>query len=204
MVGYASFQALRLEQALGKDYDIQFKPAGSTGVLVMALHGGGIEPGTGTLAEAIAGDLHGFYCFRGLGTAGNAALRIPSHLFDEPCAVELARAAEAVVSIHGCRGSECCVYLGGRDETLKEDAWEALTAASFTVSESARFPGVNPMNLCNRGRSGKGLQLELSAGLRRALLGGADNGTKRNGAFGRFVKTLQDVLAARAEESDRG
>ena len=194
MVGYASFQVLRLEQALGRDYDIRFRPAGPTGILVMALHGGGIEPGTGTLAEAIAGDLHGFYCFRGIGTAGNAALRIPSHLFDEPCAVELACAAESVLSIHGCRGPECCVYLGGRDDALKEAAREALNAASFTVSESARFPGVNPMNLCNRGRSGKGLQLELTAGLRRALLGRKDGGRCRNGEFGRFVKALQDVL----------
>jgi phage replication-related protein YjqB (UPF0714/DUF867 family) len=31
-----------------------------------------------------------------------------------------------------------------------------------------RFPGRHPRNICNRGRSGEGVQLELSEGLRKA------------------------------------
>lgn len=195
MGGYESFLALCLEQIQGRDYEIRCR-AGTSGFVVMALHGGGIEPGTATLAEAIAGSRHGFYCFRGIGASGNAGLRIPSHLFDEPRALQLAAGAEAVVTVHGCRGSESIVYVGGRDQELKRAVQTSLAAASFSASESERYPGVHPMNLCNRGRNGRGLQLEVSAGLRRVLLKEKRVELEGGEIFRRFVRAIQEALVS--------
>lgn len=43
---------------------------------VIAPHGGGIEPGTSELAQAIAGDDLSFYAFEGLKKNGNGVLHI--------------------------------------------------------------------------------------------------------------------------------
>jgi phage replication-related protein YjqB (UPF0714/DUF867 family) len=36
------------------------------------------------------------------------------------------------------------------------------------VTDGHRFPGRHPRNICNRGRSGEGVQLELSEQLRKS------------------------------------
>lgn len=60
-----------------------------------------IEPGTAEIAEAIAGNEHSFYCFDGIKADGKGELHIPSHLFDEPRAIEAVKCAEVVVTING-------------------------------------------------------------------------------------------------------
>ena len=47
---YQSFRALARHEKRMRDYRILARP-GRTGLLVMAPHGGGIEPGTDTLAD---------------------------------------------------------------------------------------------------------------------------------------------------------
>ncbi len=39
---------------------------GTSGIAVMAPHGGGIEPGTSEIANRVAGDEHAYYSFEGL------------------------------------------------------------------------------------------------------------------------------------------
>jgi phage replication-related protein YjqB (UPF0714/DUF867 family) len=43
---------------------------------ILAPHGGGIEPGTSELAEAVAGEGLSFYAFEGLKRSGNAVLHV--------------------------------------------------------------------------------------------------------------------------------
>lgn len=165
---YPSFAALREKETFGVDYAIRVRK-GHSGIAVMAIHGGGIEPGTTEIADAIAGDLHTFYSFNGLKPSGNAALHISSRKFDEPIGSEIAEHARIVVAIHGCKDRKAMTYVGGRHAPLKLRVKHALAAAGFPVADAIRFPGVNPKNICNRNRLGMGLQLEISHGMRQQL-----------------------------------
>ena len=70
---YKRFFELKQKEQYGVDYVIQFRK-GPSGVLVVAPHGGGIEPGTSDIADGIAGRKHSFYCFKGIKKFGNAPM----------------------------------------------------------------------------------------------------------------------------------
>jgi phage replication-related protein YjqB (UPF0714/DUF867 family) len=163
-----SFAALQTNEIIGIDYGIR-TCNGRSGIAVMAIHGGGIEPGTTEIAEAVAGKAHTFYSFSGLKPSGNARLHISSRKFDEPIGLAVARRARTVITIHGCRDTKAITYLGGRHHRLKLQIKQALTASGFAAADSLRFPGINPKNICNKNRSGMGVQLEISIGMRRHL-----------------------------------
>jgi len=170
ITSYPSFAALEKKETCGVDYAIQMR-YGNSGIAVMAIHGGGIEPGTTEIADAIAGDDHTFYSFIGLKPSGNAALHISSRKFDEPIGHEIAEHARVVVSIHGCKDRKAMTYVGGRHAALKLAIKHALAEKRFPIADAIRFPGVNPKNICNRSPHGKGLQLEISFGMRQQLFG---------------------------------
>jgi phage replication-related protein YjqB (UPF0714/DUF867 family) len=197
MTRYRTYHELSRHETLGVDYRIRFRE-GTSGIAVMAVHGGDIEPGTTEIADAVAGDRHTFYTFSGLKPAGNGVLHLASRHFDEPCGVGLARDSRVVVTIHGCSDERPIVYLGGRHDTLKERCREALSAAGFTVGESVRFPGRHPDNTCNRGRQAMGVQLEISAGLRRRMFGSLKRAHRVQPlpAFGRLVAAVGSALDA--------
>jgi phage replication-related protein YjqB (UPF0714/DUF867 family) len=163
----------------------------------MAIHGGGIEPGTTEIAEAIAGTHHAFYSFSGIKPAGNYSLHMTSTHFDEPLGVELAAKSQTVLTIHGCGDAAASVYLGGRNLPLKEAIHGCLRRAGFSVSESERFPGLNRRNICNRCRLEMGVQLELSIGLRQRMFGHlARTHRKAPGPqFHQFVTAVRKGLA---------
>lgn len=193
---YRTFAELSRREAEGRDYRIRFRE-GRSGLLVMAPHGGTIEPGTGAIAEAIAGKEHALYVFEGIKKTGNADLHITSRLFDEPVACRLASRADVVLTIHGCRDGDGVVFLGGRDHALRKRIREALVSANFAIHENSRIPGINPDNICNRGRSGKGVQLEISATLRRRMFRFAPHSSRRTRTrdFDRFVAALRGALS---------
>ncbi|MGB1257819.1 MAG: poly-gamma-glutamate hydrolase family protein, partial [Thiolinea sp.] len=59
------------------------------------------------------------------------------------------------------------VLLGGLDYELKAALADGLRVAGVPVrTEGHAFPGEHPRNICNRGASGKGVQLEFSDALR--------------------------------------
>ena len=59
--------------------------------------------------------------------------------------------------------------LGGRNHQLKQKIKLRPTLACFPATDSVRFPGINPKNICNKSRSGMGVQLEISMGMRIRL-----------------------------------
>ena len=68
---------------------------------------------------------------------------------------------------HGCEGADKRVLLGGLDATLKKQLAAALGDASVTVeTKGHRFPATDPANICNRGLTRRGVQLELTGPLR--------------------------------------
>ncbi len=154
----------------GRDYRVTTRK-GQTGLIVMAPHGGGIEPGTDALALALAGRRHAFYGFVGRMPRGNASLHIPSHRFDEPAARRMAHTALWVLTLHGRRGTDGIIRVGGRDCEGGRDFQRCLRQAGFKVRHYGRkaLAGRHPGNLCNRGRSGRGVQLEIARDLRAAV-----------------------------------
>lgn len=155
----------------GIDYAVHVGFRAASQVAVLAPHGGRIEGRTSEIARLIAGNEHRLYLFEGLRTTGDNfdCLHLGSHFFDEPRAIGLVADCDTVIAVHGYAASGPDVLLGGLDAPLKRKIARALGAAGFTyLTDGHRFPGSHPRNICNRGRTGAGVQLELSEGLRKA------------------------------------
>lgn len=191
MSTYRSFSQLADHEEEGTDYRIRCR-LGTTGIGVVAIHGGGIEPGTTEIAETVAGCRHSLYTFSGIKRRGNAALHITSHLFDEPQINDLVARTAIIFSIHGCRDAEPIVFTGGRHHRLAERMGKMLESAGFRTAKSVRCPGLNTLNICNRGCLAMGVQLEISAGLRRHFFGDLKRQPLQveSPLVDRFVKTV--------------
>lgn len=183
---YTSFEALRQAHVEGEDYLVTNRHVRGARVLVVAPHGGKIEYRTSEIAKAIAGVDHSLYLFEGTMDDKNwDLLHITSHNFDEPRCIELLGKHEIVLSIHGCGndGDVDAIYVGGRDESGKQRIAEALRHAWFNSrAVNHQFPGTEAGNICNRGITGQGVQLELARGLRESL------------DIDRFAKAVRSVL----------
>src|ERR1700737_3710298 len=155
----------------GVDYAVHVMPRERSRVAVLAPHGGRIEGRTSEIARLIAGDDPGLYLFEGLRTTGHNfdCLHIASHWFDEPRALDLISGCDTVVAVHGYAAPGADVLLGGLNERLKEQVAQALAKIGISyLIDGHPSPGRHPRNICNRGRSGEGVQLELSEELRKA------------------------------------
>ncbi len=170
---YRSFPELAASERRNIDYRISAAVRPSP-VAIVAPHGGAIEPGTSELARAIAGDTFSYYCFESIRPTDNKRLHISSHRFDEPIALSIVEPAELVVVLHGCIRSEECVWVGGLDRRLGETMIRSLEHAGIPAAfdETAETSGRLPGNLCNRGATGKGCQLEITHDLRKTLFEG--------------------------------
>lgn len=166
---YKSFNELATSERLDIDYRIRALDRGSEAV-ILAPHGGWIEPKTSEIAEAIAGTDLSFYAFEALRNGPHGYYHITSHCFDEPTAIGLVGKSSTSVAIHGRQQDETdTVWLGGRDARLREAARISLHEAGFGAEINRRLPGLHKANICNRTRSGMGVQLELSPRLRTML-----------------------------------
>jgi phage replication-related protein YjqB (UPF0714/DUF867 family) len=196
---YGCFEELSRHEVSGVDYGIRLRQAGASFALV-APHGGGIEPGTTEIADAVAGPLHSFYAFDGLKPTGNSTLHITSTHFDEPVALTLVGRSSVVVTIHGEHGEEAdeSVFMGGLAEELGVQIGEALLAKGFDVRRHSDpgLQGRDPRNLCNRGASGQGVQLELSRAVRLQMFESLTREGRRHTTqrFSDFVEGLRSVL----------
>jgi len=166
---YQSFKDLADREVEGRDYWIRIKLRDPR-VLIMAPHGGKIEPTTAEVAEAIAGMDYSFYSFEGLKANGDM-LHIESHLFDEPRALKAVEKADVVVTVHGqIDQKDEFVMVGGLHESLRSKIREQLEAAGFkTRLPTEGLMGTDLMNICNRGKSRQGVQLEISRKTRDLL-----------------------------------
>ncbi|MBW2411888.1 MAG: poly-gamma-glutamate hydrolase family protein [Deltaproteobacteria bacterium] len=194
MQPYGSFKELKENEIEGEDYRIHFRE-GKTGILIMAPHAGDIEPATGELADAIAGGEHSFYGFWGLKAKHNSVLHIDSTRFDEPLAVDLVKKSQTVLTIHGSKETQKIIFVGGRNTELKQIIQNGLQQLGIPLGESLRLPGIKADNICNRSRSGQGVQLEISAGLRIEFFKGV-SGAAPDHSTRHFVKLVDALRAA--------
>lgn len=167
---FQTFADLAAVYERDKDYRIvQERRPGST-TAVIAPHGGGIEAHTSDIARQIAGPEFNYYLFEGLLKAGNfAALHLSSHRFDEPTCLEMIRDCDRVIAVHGCGHEGERVLMGGRDVQLRQAIGALLREAGLDCEDAPEgLDAADANNICNRGRTGAGVQLELTLALRRS------------------------------------
>lgn len=160
---YKNFEELTQQEVEGKDYQISARLRDER-VLVMSPHGGKIEPTTSMIADAIAGENYSYYSFDGLKSEGNSVLHIESHLFDEPRALQAVKKADVVITVHGqLNHQEGFIMVGGLHVDLRSEIRRRLEADGFqTRTPPEGLQGIDPENICNRGRLKGGIQLEVS------------------------------------------
>ena len=191
---YRNFEQLAAAEEKGCDYLIRLENRGSS-LLIVAPHAGAIEPGTSELVEAVAGEDLSFYVFEGIKPNGNRSLHITSTHFDEPMALELIEACEKAIAFHGEESAVEIVYIGGRDKKIRAFIKQSLAEAGFVtkIHDNRWLQGISPHNICNRCRTGEGLQLEISRGLRESLFRslGSDGRRYPTDKFDHFVRALR-------------
>lgn len=175
---YHNFADLAANERPKIDYRIRYVDR-STPFVILAPHGGRMEPDTSEIAEAIAGADLSFYTFEALRPAGDrGSLHITSTKFDEPQALALLDEVQKVVAIHGRAddGDPLTVAVGGRDVALRNGVVAALRAEGFAAAivTQGHLAGKELANICNRSRSGAGVQLELPRPQRHQLVSNAD------------------------------
>ena len=169
---YPNFAALAQHERAGIDYGVLVRRA-EQAFAIVAPHGGGIEPGTSEIADAIACLRWSFYTLEGLKRRGNSVLHITSTCFDEPMCLLLLADTARVVTIHGEESTDDGegVFVGGRDAELGASIGALLLAQGFNAGQhpDPNLQGLDPKNICNRGTTGAGVQLELSRAVRETL-----------------------------------
>jgi phage replication-related protein YjqB (UPF0714/DUF867 family) len=86
--------------------------------VVIAPHGGGIEPGTSEIATRIAADDLAVALFEDLKPKANIDLHMASIHFDEPSCLALVQKARNVIAVSGEASNGQAVYLDGADTKL--------------------------------------------------------------------------------------
>ncbi len=165
---YLCFADLAKENVPGVDYRISTIVRPNSHVLIIAPHGGSIERRTSEIARSLTGDDHSLYLFEGIDPNGTFdTLHITSHRFDEPSCIELVQQFPCAISVHGCSGDREEIFLGGLNLVLRKLFYESLSFAGLTVFNGEhKFQGTHPMNICNRGSTNQGIQIEFSDALR--------------------------------------
>lgn len=146
----------------------------STVYAVMAPHGGKLETGTTNISLAISRKDLSLYTFNANKPNNNRTLHITSANFDEPQCEKILGSVETVLAIHGARDPETepkeRVWVGGNlRETFEVNLKETLKPLELLVEINSKFLGKEPNNICNRGISQQGMQLELTKSLRERL-----------------------------------
>jgi phage replication-related protein YjqB (UPF0714/DUF867 family) len=195
---YTDFENLNRSELQNTDYRIHYR-IGSSGIAILGIHGGEIEPGTTRIADAIAGQEHSFYSFEGIKNRGNQSLHITSTRFDEPIAMEIVCNSEIIIAIHGCAGMEPMVFLGGLDAELRHQIFQELQKSGFLTTEcsESRFSGIDNANICNLCGRGMGVQIEISRGLRMLMFRDlTPEGRKYpTEVFTRFTQAIREAVA---------
>lgn len=195
---YANFAALNAMEREGVDFYVHVIQREASSTLILAPHGGGIEPGTSEVAKLIAGDNLSCATFEGRKRTGNSRLHVTSTNFDEPRCLALVLAADNVLTIHGEQSEKAVVFLGGRDTTLGKYVRTALEDANYIVEahKDQNLQGMDLANICNRGRKRAGVQLELSLGLRTLFFASlnAEGRTKPTDELIKFASAVRKVL----------
>jgi phage replication-related protein YjqB (UPF0714/DUF867 family) len=186
--------------------------------IVLAIHGGGIEPGTSEIALAVAGyhpatfarstdclGLHDLWIFEGLLSSGNARLHVTSTNFDDPIALKLVQISKRCLSLHGLDNvpGGADIQIGGLDAELSSIVLEELTAAgiSAAVANQEGTNGNDLKNICNKTTISAGVQLEMAETYRKSLFAPGCNTRelRKNNTTAEFCKLATALRKAMSQ-----
>jgi phage replication-related protein YjqB (UPF0714/DUF867 family) len=204
---YANYAALAAAEVEGVDYSRTTTTVPGATWAAIAIHGGGIEAGSGEMAQQVAAGLMTCYVFAGLQPSNNFDLHITSTDFDEPNAVAIVAASTRTLSFHGFIGDPAIAetQVGGLDTALRDRVIAALQGAGFSaVIASSEIAGTDPTNICNENASSAGLQLEMSAALRASFFPGGDTSRAMRESGARTETFYRYARAVRAAYTGRG
>lgn len=143
---------------------------------LMAIHGGGIEPGTEEIARFVA--YHSgasLYVYAGRRPGGNLSLHRPSHdgrIEERAMVVQFLKHVQTAISIHGHGRGKNRAYVGGLHQSMVK-RFVKLVRPTLAHYEWIWDPKIIPPGLSGRSPSNvvnlppsKGMQLELPVKLR--------------------------------------
>ena len=167
---YKNYSHLAKFESENIDYRIELKD-NNTNILVIAPHGGKIEFYTSEITRALATNINSsYYIFEGCKESKNFSLHLTSTIFDEPRAMELINKSNYIITIHGFASDKEIIHLGGKSKNLKNIFYSSLYKLGYkVVRNSEKYPGLDRKNICNKGKNGKGLQIEFSSAIRKTL-----------------------------------
>jgi len=200
---YASYTALAAAETEGVSYERRSVPVTGATWASIAIHGGGIEQGSGEVARAVGAGLMNHYEFAGIKSSNNSDLHVTSTNFDEPIAQGIVTAAKRCLSLHGYTGTADLpeTSIGGLDTLMANRVANALTQAGFRVITAAQeINGSDPNNICNKTTITAGVQVEMSNALRASFFPGGDlsrtmrDSGQRTKAFTAYVGALRSAF----------
>jgi phage replication-related protein YjqB (UPF0714/DUF867 family) len=168
------FQEL-IDMAENKEFQEYIRLEGQLGLL--AIHGGGIEPGTEEIARFVAKHSGAsLYVYAGRRSRGNLSLHRPSHemrIEERALLVQFLNHVKTAISIHGHGRSQNRAYVGGLHQSMVQRFVEIVRPALSQyvwISDPKIIPpglrGQSPSNLVNLPPD-RGMQLELPPQLRQ-------------------------------------
>ena len=167
-------------------------------IVLVAPHGGGIEPGTSEIARAIAGEDLSLYVFEGIQPRQNEDLHVDSTRFDDPSCLEIIARCVLAVTIHGCEDEGYQVFVGGRNRPFIDRTIKVLDSGGYeTTLDETDHSGTSPENICNRCSSHQGIQLELTESLRASFFRSLTRRGRSHptAELNRFSSLIREVLS---------
>lgn len=204
MGDYKDMKTLQKNETQGVDWDKKFLDKGST-VLVIAPHGGTIEPHTELIAKAIAGEEFNQFTFVGLRRKNDRSwLHVTSSDYEEDDLTSLQKKSQIAISVHGAANREGyddrVTFLGGGDKAVRDLIWARLDSYGFNAFEAPNgLDGSHKKNFVNRcgvKQDIAGVQLEISRSEREAL---ADNPVRLQ----RYAKAILEILLGIHESAQK-
>ncbi|MGE6631530.1 poly-gamma-glutamate hydrolase family protein [Bacillus sp. NPDC077027] len=196
---YRNFKELE-ENESSDNYQITYNQEPGSRLLVMSPHGGRIEGGVSEIVHFFDNE-YSTYLFEGL--RENAfELHITSTNFDEPIGVQLAKAHDYVLAVHGYRGEVGVDHtlVGGTDFDRAEKIVNSLERNGFSAELAVThttLSGTSTNNINNLTKTGQSVQLEISRSQREALFDRFDyrrRSSTKNEHFYRYVRAIRSVL----------
>jgi phage replication-related protein YjqB (UPF0714/DUF867 family) len=200
---YANYADLASHEVEGVDYERRSVPTAGATWCAIAIHGGGIEPGSGEAARAVGASLMNHYEFAGIKSSNNSTLHITSTNFDEPNCVAIVTAAKRCISFHGYVGAPGVAEtsLGGLDTATGTRVANALRSAGFrVVAASQELNGNDTANIANKTTISAGVQLEMSNALRASFFPNGDlsramrDSGQRTDTFNAYVSAVRSAF----------
>jgi phage replication-related protein YjqB (UPF0714/DUF867 family) len=194
---YNSIDDLQRNEIDGINYKILCESVNPDDILIIGIHGGSIEPGISEIVKYVASDKYSYYLFEGISKKNNYRLHISSDSFSEKRLNQILHYHSSVLSLHGCADEEEIVYFGGKDiEKINIFTKEFIDASYIVGKTPIHLSGKSALNVVNRNISGKGIQIEISNGLREKMFKdlSSTGRTIQTEYFLNFCNTLNNCL----------